>query len=354
MFKWLVCLWVLALPLGIAAKDEISINAVGDMMIGSMFPSETIPPQKGASAFQFSKEYLKMENPDIIIGNLEGPVTNYPTTHKRVGSGKSFAFRMPPYLMKYFQEAGFKLVTTANNHAYDFGEKGYRDTRKYLAESGITAIGNKNEIATLKLNNKLVAFIGFGWFSFTNNYNQLSESMKLIRKAKAAHDIVVISVHGGGEGEPAIHVKDQNESLFGEQRGNLFKFCRLAVDNGADLIIGHGPHVPRAMEIYKDRLIAYSLGNFATYMLFVTSGNKKNTLVLNAKLDGQGKFLSGRIIPMVQFESGPYKGLPKYDPEGKTIKLIQKLTREDFPKSPIQIKNDGTILYGQKSLKQQD
>lgn len=341
--KKIVLLLIFIFPVFAFSESVISINAVGDMMIGSLFPHEVVPPQKGLSAFKFVREYLKVEMPDIITGNLEAPVTYYNKTYKKVGNGKTFAFNMPPYLLPVFKEAGFNLVTTANNHAMDFYEKGYRDTRKYLSEQGIAAIGNKNEIVTLKIKDKLVAFIGFSWHSFSNNYLNTKESINLIKKAKASHDIVVLSVHGGSEGEGALHISDKEEYLFGEYRGNLYKFCRLAVDNGADLILGHGPHVPRAMEIYKNRLIAYSLGNFATYQLFVTSGNKKLSLVLNVKLDGKGQFAGGKIVPLVQFEDGQYKGLPQYDPQKRTIKLIKKLAREDFPGSPIRISDEGEI-----------
>lgn len=330
-----------------STRDTVIINSVGDTMIGTLFPTKMLPPEDGWSAFKFSKQYITQGDPDIVFANLEGSLTHYKHTYKNVKSGRSFAFRMPPSYAKIIKDAGFNVVSTANNHAYDFTYQGYKDTRKYLREAGIKYVGNKNEVLEQTINGKKVAIIGFGWGNKFNNILNTTESMAFIRKVAASNDIVIVTFHGGSEGSRAVHVKNEMEYLYGNPRGNLVRFSHKAIDNGADLIIGHGPHLPRAMEMYKGKLIAYSLGNFATYRMFQTYGVRKYTLVLNVELGDNGKFVSGKIIPLIQYPDGIYRGLPKYDPDKNTIKYIKKMTKLDFPSTKLRISDDGIITLAE-------
>ena len=104
----------------------------------------------------------------------------------------------------------------------------------------------------------------------------------------ATHDIVIVSFHGGAEGADVTHVPFAEEEYYGEPRGDVVWFARGVVDAGADLVIGHGPHVVRGMERYKERLIAYSLGNFATYYGISVAGIKGIAPILTTTLDGEG------------------------------------------------------------------
>ncbi len=152
-------------------------------------------------------------------------------------------------------------------------------------------------------------------------------------------DIVVISCHWGGEGEKFLHTKKETEIFFGENRGNLPLFAHAAIDAGADLILGHGPHVVRALELYKNRLIVYSLGNFIGYSALSSRGKTGLTLVLDIDLDGEGRFMSGKIHPMHMIA----KTIPRHDPSGKTIELMRSLTESDFPQTKLKIDESGTI-----------
>lgn len=120
----------------------------------------------------------------------------------------------------------------------------------------------------------------------------------IIRSAKAHSDVVIVSFHGGAEGENALHVTGMKEMFAGENRGNVREFAHQAVEAGADLVIGHGPHVLRAMEVYRKKLIAYSLGNFLTYGMFNLKGPNGTGAILQVRIDSEtGGFLSGRIVP---------------------------------------------------------
>lgn len=203
-------------------------------------------------------------------------------------------------------------------------------------------LGKKGEVLQLEIKGKRVAVIAFSYFNTSNNHLRINESAKWIREVKASNDIVVVTFHGGAEGDKALHVPHGMEYHWGEKRGKLREFCHKAIDNGADIIIGHGPHVVRGMELYKGRLIAYSLGNFATYSMG-TKGHVKYTLILHARLDLNGNFVGGKIIPLLQFDKGELRGIPYYDEKCNTVKLIQKLSREDFKESKLKIADDGTL-----------
>ena len=111
------------------------------------------------------------------------------------------------------------------------------------------------------------------------------------------------------------------------------------VDAGADIVLGSGPHVVRGMEVYKDRLIAYSLGNFATYRAFNIWGLNGIGLILEADIDDAGRFVSGKIIPTRQTGFG----VPVLDEKMIATDVIRVLSKQDFPNTGVIIAQDGTL-----------
>ena len=324
-------------------QKHLTIHAVGDIMMGTLYPHQILPPKNGKDIFLDVEPYLKAESPDLVLGNLEGALCDYPHTSKRVSAGRVYAFRMPPHYALYLKAAGFTVLSFANNHSNDFGYKGSRETRNYIKAAGIDIFGDKGEILYLEKNGIKIALIAYSYLGGHNSILDLPAARSLIAKAKANSDIVVLSVHGGAEGEGAMRVVNKMEYMLGEPRGNMVGFSRGAIDAGADLILGHGPHIPRAMEIYKNRLIAYSLGNFLTYTMS-TSGNKKVTLILRVSLKENGEFASGRIIPLIQHSGGILNGIPYFDKNAVAVKLIKKLSREDIPGNLLEITEDGQLI----------
>ncbi|MBX3721385.1 MAG: CapA family protein [Turneriella sp.] len=315
----------------------ITIKAVGDMVPGTLYPERRVPEKPYETIFAPIQEYLS--GADILFGNFESTLTNYPKTSKNTASKHVFAFRTPPETAAVLKRAGFHVLSTANNHSGDFGERGFSDTMANLKAQGITAIGRKGQIAYKTIQGVEFAFIPFSYLRAHSNVKDLDGMRELVRTAREKADVVVISCHWGGEGEKFLHTKNETEMFYGENRGNLIAFSHAAIDAGADLILGHGPHVVRALELYKGRLIVYSLGNFIGYGALSSRGKTGLSLVLAVKLDGEGKFVSGKIIPM----NMPEKSLPRYDASGKTIELMRDLTRSDFPRTRLQISEDGTI-----------
>jgi poly-gamma-glutamate capsule biosynthesis protein CapA/YwtB (metallophosphatase superfamily) len=113
----------------------------------------------------------------------------------------------------------------------------------------------------------------------------------------------------------------------------------MAIDAGGDIIFGHGPHVTRAIDLYKDRFIAYSMGNFATYGRFNLKGPSGLAPIIVVDVDNKGKFVRGRIHSTKQVGEGG----PLMDPDKGALKQIIELTKTDIPEAPLNIAMDGTI-----------
>ena len=326
-------------------KDTLSIVAVGDVMIGSGFPAGNLPKDDALESFKEVKPFL---NGDIVFGNLEGAILDSGNSEKCRNSkaGTCYAFRMPDRYGKILKEAGFSLMSTANNHANDFGETGRRNTARVLDEVGIYHAG--------PVENKSVVFekegIRYGFCAFSPNSNMLSvndleQATDLVKELRPMADIVIVSFHGGAEGASHTHVPRQNEYFFGENRGNVYKFAHAVIDAGADIVLGHGPHVTRAVEVYKQKFIAYSMGNFNTYGTFNLSGPNGMAPLLDIKLDRKGNFLYAKVISTKQSKAN---GL-ELDPNYKVFEEMKRLTKTDFPETPLIFEENRILLSETKS-----
>jgi poly-gamma-glutamate capsule biosynthesis protein CapA/YwtB (metallophosphatase superfamily) len=312
------------------ARAVIRIAAVGDVMMGTTFPEEILPPEDGATLFRAVLPLLS--GYDVVFGNLEGPLTDVeksPKCRKARRNGRPcFAFRTPPRYVRRLSEAGFTAVNVANNHSLDFGMEGLDNTLAALDNAGIQPVGGER-VAVATVGGKRVAVAGFS-YSLRTNYvhplQDLDRTREVVAALKKEHDLVVVSFHGGAEGAGAMRVADEDETYLGEERGNVVRFARAAVDAGADLVLGHGPHVPRAIEIRRGKLIAYSLGNFAVYSMFNIKGPSGLGYVLQVALDPE----TGNVVrfrtPSVALR---HPGVPHPDPSGGAEKLLRTLS-EDF------------------------
>ena len=322
--------------------EPITIAAVGDVMLGSPFPNDSrMPPNDGADLLKEVTPLLSAA--DIAFGNLEGPIVDGGTSSKcPPRSTKCFAFRVPTRYGKYLKEAGFDVMSVANNHAGDFGEAGRASTQKVLNEQGIKYAGSLQPPATvayLEVKGKRIAVIGFGHNNGMPSINDLDGARQLVLDAKKRADLVFVSFHGGAEGTDHQHVPNGTEIFLGENRGNLRAFTHAVIDAGADLVLGHGPHVMRGMEMYKDHLIVYSLGNFCTYGWFVLAAETALTEILEIKIGADGKFIGGKINGGHQFG----RGGPVLDKSGESARKIRELSIADFGTNAPNITADGTV-----------
>jgi len=241
-------------------------------------------------------------------------------------------------------DAGFDVMSMANNHAGDFGPEGRENTVKVLDSLGINHAGLiERPYCLITIDGIKFGFAAFSPNTGTLSINDHEEAKKIVTHLDSMSDIVIVSFHGGAEGSKYQHVLRETEFFYGENRGNIYEFAHDLINSGADIIFGHGPHVTRAIEVYQNKFIAYSLGNFCTYARFNLKGANGLAPIIKVYTDHRGKFLWGQIIPI--FQEG--EGGPKIDPQKRVIKTLQELTSTDFPEVEISINDDGLITYSE-------
>ncbi len=322
-----------------ANADTISINAVGDIMFGTNFPNiANMPPNQGKDLLKPFESILK--NADITFGNAEGVFLDSGGTPKGSG-GQVYCFRQPNYMAQYFLNNGFDLLSVANNHVADFGDVGLKSTEKVLNNLPIAYAGFVNKPTTIvTIRGIKIGMAAFAPHKGSVDMNNIPNAIKIVQTLKKQCHIVMVSFHGGAEGVTKQRVPKKKEIFYGQDRGNVHDFAHKMIDAGADILIGHGPHVLRAVELYKNKFIAYSLGNFCTYGKFSLGGVSGNAPLLNLLINEKGDFVKAKIISGKQYGEGG----PVLDEENKeAFKTIQNLTQLDFPTTPL-VFNDGMIL----------
>jgi poly-gamma-glutamate capsule biosynthesis protein CapA/YwtB (metallophosphatase superfamily) len=325
-------------PIPPPTHPGLTLAAVGDMMLGTDFPENILPDDDGLSFLDAVTPIL--ERPDVTFGNLEGVLQDGGEPVKVCKNKKiCFLFRSPARYATYFKLAGFDVLSLANNHARDFGEEGRSSSMAALDAAGIHHSGREGTVASFIANGRRIAMVAFAPNVGSNSLNDPQIGLPLVADLASKHDIVIVSFHGGAEGTGAELLPFAREIFAGEDRGNVVEFARSMIDAGADIVLGHGPHVVRPLEIYKDRLIAYSLGNFATYYGISVEGIRGIAPILLATLDDEGKFVSGRIEPTIQIRPAG----PAPDPAKGVIKQLQTLTTTAFPNGGLTIADDGSL-----------
>ena len=322
-------------------RPFLTLRAVGDVMLGTNFPASSYLPRKNILA----KVAPLLQQADLTFANLEGPFCDLQEASKKCEAKEPkscYAFRTPTSYAQYLKEAGIDFVSLANNHMYDFGEACRLETEKTMKNLGIVQSGFVlDPPAIFSFKDKKIGFVAFHTSSWAHYVNDIPKAIETVKRAAAQAEIVIVSFHGGAEGLAALRLPRGNEMFYGTNRGNLRQFARAVVDAGADLVMGHGPHVIRGIELYKNRLIAYSLGNFATYGRFNLSNYQAWTLILEASLDKQGKFVAGKVIPIVQKGAG----VPEIHKSQYTgVDLLRALNALDMDQ-PLRISAQGEIFH---------
>lgn len=319
----------------------INIAAVGDIMLGTAYPDgSTLPADGGVNSF--GPALANLRGADITFGNLEGVLLNAgePAAMKLKFRSKPYLFKMPESYGGIFKDAGFDILSVANNHSNDFGWKGRENTVKLLDSLGIICAGLKS----VPIKSFVIKGVRYGFCAFSPNSQTISlldikGAAAIVSALKAQNDIVIVSFHGGGEGVDFEHVPAADESFKGERRGDVKLFAHSVINAGADVVLGNGPHVSRAMEVYNGKLIAYSLGNFCTYRSVSVAGICGLAPLLKIRINKNGQFLSGQIISYKQSHD---KGLLP-DPLNRAALRIKVLTETDFEKPGLAISSLGEI-----------
>lgn len=324
--------------------ETVTIAFTGDIMMGTTFPDSVrgthLPPNDGKNLFDDVREVIS--GADFAGGNLEGSFLEGPGKRRPMTNPRTyFIFRMPPKYVHNLLDAGYDFVGIANNHINDFGEPGRMSTMKTLREAGLAHAGLKKycETAYVERNGVVFGIAQVGHGDNNVDVNDIDEVQRVVKQMRDSADIVILSFHGGAEGTAHTHVPGKLEYYVGEKRGDVKAVAHAAIDAGADVVFGHGPHVVRAAELYKEHIIFYSLGNFCTPYRMGARGLSAQAPVAVVEVDMNGIFKGGKIHSFIQ---QPGKG-PLKDATNGAAKQIRTLSVQDFPASPLRIADDGTL-----------
>jgi poly-gamma-glutamate capsule biosynthesis protein CapA/YwtB (metallophosphatase superfamily) len=316
----------------------LRFRAVGDVMLGSTYPEPRLPPDDGRTLL--AAVTAPLQDADITFANLEGTLCTAPGVPRCDTRGAfCYLFKSPPHYAQWLVQAGIDVVSLANNHGNDFGPDCRTETVAALEAAALVGTGARGTFHTVEAHGQRITVVAFYADPWANPLLDLNEAAAIVQRAGATGDRVVVSFHGGTEGRGAERVPRGPELFQGHPRGDLRAFARSVIAAGADLVIGHGPHVLRGMEVVDGRLVAYSLGNFATYGRFSLRGDKGVGAILEATLAPDGRFVQGRIVATRQRG----QGVPEPDPSGAAITTLQRLSALDFPETQPKIGPDGQI-----------
>ena len=324
-----------------SSLESLTIAMTGDVMMGTTWPDTLLPYGDGAYLFRDTKALLSRA--DLTVGNLEGALSDDGESTK--DGSNQYAFRMPRRYARWLAEAGYDFMSMANNHANDFGLEGIEQGERALDSCGIKYAGleGRTETAIIERKGLRIGLCAFGHNPYTLRHTEkeMKTVGRIIDNLVRCTDIVVVSVHGGAEGSKYSHLPDSMETFFTEKRGYLRQLAHFCIDHGADVVYGHGPHVVRAVEVYRDRFIAYSLGNFCTPYRVSLKGVSGYAPLVEIKTDHQGRFLEGQIHSFIQqYGRGPR--LNKKTPHA-AAQRIKWLTEQDISDRHIKIDNKGKM-----------
>ncbi len=269
-------------------SEPIRIILTGDIMLNRGVKYMIEKYGGGNFEFPFLKIADEFQKADVVFGNLEGPISD---KGEKVGS--IYSFRADPRAIDGLNFAGFNILSLANNHAFDYGREALEDTLEKLKTAGINHVGagfNEEESYSpviKEINGTKIGFLaytdlgspywtatasssGIAWLT-EEKLENIKEDIKL---AKEKVDILIVSLHSGEE--------------YAEAPAQFqIEFSKAAIDAGADLAVGHHPHVVQKPEIYNGKYIFYSLGNFIFDQAFskeTMEGQIVEILIENGKI----------------------------------------------------------------------
>jgi len=319
-------------------KREVKLLFLGDVMMTRGVERKIIGKNENF-LYPFVNILNYLQSFDYVIANLEGPISDKGT---KVGS--KYSFRMKPDSAEALSRANIKIVNLANNHIFDYSKVAFEETLENLGKNNINYFGISYEPLIIEKEETKIGFLGFSDFlkHLEVKENKIGISVvnenlsEIIKKAKEKVDILIVSFHWGEE-----YKKIANERQV--------KLAKLAIDSGADLIIGHHPHVIQNIEKYKDKFIFYSLGNFIFDQNFSKEtmiGGGVEVYIKNKNIE-KVYFRKFYLNNDFQIENISEKLLP-YELEGKIYLLREARTPEEWQRGLMFVKKpvdyDGMIF----------
>jgi poly-gamma-glutamate capsule biosynthesis protein CapA/YwtB (metallophosphatase superfamily) len=318
-----------------ASSDDVAIGItdVGDMnfgMDGRYSPGGPATLLAGVASDLHSS---------LTVGNLETALGDSGVTRCPNHSTGCFAFQAPADSAAAVHHDGFSVVNVANNHTDDAGAAGIQETDAALAAAHLRWTGRPGQTTYVVRRGVRIALLGFAPYGYDRNLLDIPAAVTAVRRAAARAQLVIVFIHAGAEGAGAQHVRPGMETYLGEERGDPIAFSHAVIDAGADLVLGSGPHVLRAMQWYHGKLIAYSLGDFAGYYTLGLGGVTADSAILHVRLRADGSFAGGRVTP-IRLVGG---GSPEPDPSRAGIQIINSLSRTDLGASGVRLTASGRI-----------
>lgn len=285
-------------------------------------------------------------NADVVLLNVEGAIGSGTVEKPKCepGARGCFALRQPPATAAALRRVAPHAEVVgnlANNHARDAGSEGFDLTKSLLDSAGVHVTG-ADTLATpvATRDGDTVAFLGFST-STGPDLRDLDAVRRHVARAAARYPLLVVTMHLGAEGRAAQRTRDTMEVYFEERRGNPVAFAHAAADAGAALVVGHGPHVVRALEWRNGSLIAYSLGNLVTYGPFSLRTPLDRGAILCASVDVGGDVVHAQLRPTLQRAPGRVSA----DRSGRAAMLADSLGRLDFPDSSAALRRSGGVFH---------
>lgn len=322
-----------------AMADTLTVALTGDIMMGTTYPAVMLPADSGKRLFRHVAYILR--SADLAVGNLEGTLSDDTVDTSKQKNAHSYSFRTPTSYGARLKEAGYDFLSMANNHSFDFGIEGVRSSERTLRANGIAyaGIAGRTEVAVVERGGVRYGICAFGHNHYTVMHMRHDYAKTLLDSLARISDVVVVSFHGGAEGRSKNRLPYGKETFLGEDRGSLRDFAHFCIDNGADIVYGHGPHVVRCVEVYKDRFIAYSLGNFCTPYGISVAGTSGYAPVVRVNMLPDGTFVSGKVHSFIQ-----RRGVgPCADTLNIVASEMKRLTELDVTGSPVRMDKLGNI-----------
>jgi hypothetical protein len=316
----------------------ITIAWVGDM---SLSKNLGLPSLDGGGPLEPVRRHLTLS--DLTLGNLEGTLGSGGGSKCGEESKDCFAFQAPGRYARMYADAGFDVLNVANNHAADYGPRGEARTLAALYRARIGHAGSPGHIELRAVRGVKVALLGFAPYPWAASLRDIPAAADLVRRADRQADVVVVMMHAGAEGADQTHTPTGLETAFGENRGSTRKFAHAVVDAGADLVLGSGPHVVRGVERYRERLVAYSLGNFLGFNTFGGGGVLSLSGILRVRLDGTGAPRGARWISVRLVGAGT----PEIDRSHESAKLVSQVSRDDFGRGAMTVEDGSRLVPAQ-------
>jgi hypothetical protein len=309
-------------PLLAREPDGLTVTAVGDVRITA------------AQIKDHAKQLRKLRlNGDLVFANFEGvigdPVPSDP-----------WKFAVPRMSTGILRQVGIRAVSLANNHSLDLGVEAYRETAAALRGEAFLVAGHDEPGSIAKLKAHRVRLIAF---SFSSPHNDVNQPGAVPAFSKEAGDLVIVSAHMGGESHLSNSIFGGMEYFGDEPRGDVIAFSHRLIDAGASLVLGHGPHVPRGLELYKEKLIVYSLGNFAFDYPGAAFHPHAPGYSISIRLDESGDFCAARI------DSYDLRnGVPVPDKSAAVYRMIRDLTWGNLKQTTLAFPGNGRVEKSRK------